>query len=117
MQSKEEKSASRILSAVDLEEASLALSKQAQVESFKEDYNDLQAHRALSSDSQLLPLQRNLMDGIIRVEGRLNKAPIQFEAKHQALLSPAHPFSRLLAQDIHERHFHVGREHTLALVR
>lgn len=40
-----------VLSAADLEEASLALSKQAQIESFKDDYKDLQANRALSSDS------------------------------------------------------------------
>lgn len=104
-------------SAADLEEASLALCKQAQIDSFKDDYEDLQANRALSSNSPLLPLQPVLVDGIIRVGGRLTKAPIPFEAKHQALLSPVHPQSRLLVQDIHERHFHVGREHTLALVR
>ena len=106
-----------VLSAADLEEASMALCKQAQVESFKDDYKDLAANRALSSNSSILPLQPVLVDGIIRVGGRLTKAPIPYEAKHQALLSPGHPLSRLLAQDIHERHFHVGREHTLALVR
>jgi len=37
--------------------------------------------------------------------------------QHQALLSPGHPLSRLLAQVIHEQHFHEGREHTLAPVR
>ena len=106
-----------VLSTADLEEASMALCKQAQVESFKDDYKDLAANRALPSNSSILPLQPVLVDGIIRVGGRLTKAPIPYEAKHQALLSPGHPLSRLLAQDIHERHFHVGREHTLALVR
>ncbi|PFX34669.1 hypothetical protein AWC38_SpisGene505 [Stylophora pistillata] len=105
------------LSAADLEGAPLALCKQAQIESFKDDYEDLQAYRALSSNSPLLPPQPVLVDGIIRVGGRLTKAPVPFEAKHQALISPVHPLSRLLVQDIHERHFHVGREHTLALVR
>ena len=89
----------------------------AQIESFKEDYKDLQANRALSLNSSLLPLQPVLVDGIMRVGGRLDKAPIPFEAKHQVILPPAHPLSRLLVQDLHEKHSHVGREHTLALVR
>ena len=53
----------------------------------------------------------------MRVGGRLDKAPIPFEAKHQVIPPPAHPLSRLLVQDLHEKHLHVGREHTLALVR
>ncbi|KAL9974310.1 hypothetical protein ACROYT_G011331 [Oculina patagonica] len=107
----------KYLSTVDLQEALLALCKQAQIESFKEDFRDLQANRALAPSSSLLPLQPALVDGVIRVGGRLNKAPIPFEAKHQVILSPTHPLSRLLVQDIQKRHFHVGREHTLALVR
>ena len=106
-----------VLGAANLEEASMALCKQAQVELFKDDYKNLEANQALSSNSPLLQLQPVLVDGVIRVGGRLTKAPIPYEAKHQALLSPGHPLSRLLVQDIHERHFHVGREHTLALVR
>ena len=105
------------MSATDLQEALLALCKQAQIKSFQDDYKDLQANRTLAPNSSLLPLQPVLVDGIIRVGGRLNKAPIPFEAKHQVLLSPAHPLSRSVVQDIHQRHFHVGREHTLALVR
>ena len=79
------------LSAADLEEASMALCKQAQVESFKDDYKDLEANRTLLSNSSILPLQPVLVDGIIRVGGRLTKAPIPYEAKHQVLLFPGHP--------------------------
>ena len=107
----------KVLNADDLIEATLALCQLAQIESFKEDYKDLQANRALSRNSSLLPLQPVLVDGIMRVGGRLDKAPIPFEAKHQVILPPAHPLSRLLVQDLHEKHLHVGREHTLALVR
>ena len=107
----------KVLNADDLTEATLALCQLAQIESFKEDYKDLQANRALSRNSSLLPLQPVLVDGIMRVGGRLDKAPIPFEAKHQVILPPAHPLSRLLVQDLHEKHLHVGREHTLALVR
>lgn len=104
-----------VLRAAALEEASMALCKQAQVVSFKEDYKEMEANR--TPNSSLLQLQPVLVDGIIRVGGRLTKAQIRYEAKHQVLLPPGHPLSRVLVQDIHERHFHVGREHTLALVR
>ena len=88
-----------------------------QIESFEEEYKKLQANRALSSKSPLLPLQPFFMEGVIRVGGRLNKAWIPFEAKHRAVLSPTHPLTRLLVQDLHEKHSHVGREHIFALVR
>ncbi|XP_068707240.1 uncharacterized protein [Montipora foliosa] len=88
----------------------------AQIESFEEEYKELQANRALLSNSPQLPLQPFLMEGVIRVGGRLNKAWIPFEAKHHAFLSPTHPLTRLLVQDLHEKHSQVGREHTLALV-
>ena len=90
-----------VLSAADLEAASMALSKQAQVKSFKYDYKDLEANQTLLSNSSILPLQPVLVDRIIRVGGWLTKALIPYEGKQQALLSPGHPLSRLLAQDIH----------------
>ena len=100
----------------DLKEASLALCQLAQIESFKEDYEDLQANRALPHNSSLLPLQPISLGRVIRVGGHLNKASIPFEAKHQMTLSPAHPISKFLLQDLHEKHLHDGREHTLVLV-
>lgn len=55
------------LNADDLKKASLALYKIAQIESFQEDYKDLQPEKALSSKSSLLPLQPVLVEGILRV--------------------------------------------------
>lgn len=107
----------KILSADDVVEASSALCRQAQIESFEEDYIALQSNKVLPRNSSLLRLQPVYVDGVIRVGGRLNKAPILFEAKHQVILPPVHPISKLLIQDVHERHLHVGKEHTLALVR
>ena len=54
-----------VLSAAALEEASMALCKQAQVVSFKEDYKEMEANR--TPNSSLLQLQPVLVDGIIRV--------------------------------------------------
>ena len=91
----------------DLEEALFAFCKIAQIELFKQGYKDLQASWELSSKSPLLPFHPVLTEGIVRVGGHLDEAPV---------LSPKHPLSRLLVQDLQKKHFHVGREHTLALV-
>ena len=77
----------------------------------------VQASWALSSKSPLLPLRPVLTEGIVRVGGHLDKALIPFEARHQVVLSPKDPLSRLLVQDLQNKHCQVGREHTLALVR
>ena len=92
-----------VFNPADLEEASMALCKQAQVESFKDDYKDLAANRALSSNSSILPLQPVLVDGIIRVGGRLTQAPIPYEAKHQALLSRGHLYQSKIISLGHPR--------------
>ena len=57
----------KTLCADELKEASLALCQLAQIESFKEDYEDLQANRALPHNSSLLPLQPIFLGGVIRV--------------------------------------------------
>ena len=101
----------------DFKEASFSLCKIAQIESFNQEYKDLQASWALSSKSPLLPLHPVLTEGIVRVGGHLDKAPVSFEARHQVVLSPKHPLSRLLVQDLQKKHFHVEREQTLTLVR
>ena len=67
------------LTADDLKEALFALFKIAQIESFKQKYKDLQASWALSSKSPLLPLRPVLTEGIVRVGGHLDKAPIPIE--------------------------------------
>ena len=100
----------KISTADDLKEGSLASCKIAQIKSFGEGYKDPQATQALSK-SPLLPMRPVLTEG-----GRLYKALIPFEANHQVLVSPKHPLYRLLVQDLHKKHFHVRREHVLALV-
>ena len=82
-----------MLCADDLKEVSIALCQLAQIESFKEDYEDIQANKALLHNSSLLPVQPIFLGGVIRVGDRLNNASIPFEEKHQLILSPAHPSS------------------------
>ena len=49
--------------------------------------------------------------------GRICHADVPENAKHQVILAKDHPLSLLVIQNIHKENFHVGREHTLALLR
>ena len=58
-----------------------------------------------------------LVDGLIRVGGRLHSAPIDADAKHPVILPKGHPLVILLVRYYHRECGHSGIEHTLALAR
>ncbi|XP_048581431.1 uncharacterized protein LOC116618474 [Nematostella vectensis] len=105
------------LVAEEMKDSRLELCRIAQLEMFPDEYAALQNGKPIASHSRILPLQPVLIDRVIRVGGRLKDAPVSFEEKHQIVLLSGHPLSSLIAQDFHQRNRHVGREHTLALVR
>ena len=51
------------------------------------------------------------------VGGRLKQANIPTNSKNQIILPKDHYLSRLLIKEIHKQNAHVGREHTLSLLR
>ena len=51
--------------------------------------------------------------GILRVGGRLGRAPVPHPAKHPIIMSPRSDLTRLIVRDIHERLMHSGLQHTL----
>ena len=55
--------------------------------------------------------------GCLRVGGRLKKANIPLEAKHQLILPIDHHVTRLLFENVHKRLAHCGREHLVASMR
>ena len=54
---------------------------------------------------------------ILRVGGRLKNANAHPDVKHQVILSSHHHLSKLIISDIHFKNAHIGREHTLYLLR
>jgi len=51
------------------------------------------------------------------VGGRLKSSFLPYATKHPILLPGIHPFSRLIIQHEHEKHFHAGAQATLAAIR
>ena len=71
------------LTLVELQRASKAITQLVQRQHFREEYMALKEGRQVKCNSSLATLSPILADGIIRVGGRIHRAPITFEAAHQ----------------------------------
>ena len=58
-----------------------------------------------------------IQDGILRVGGRLRKAPLTYDQKHPILLPASSHISKLIMRDVHCRKGHPGWEKTLCQSR
>ena len=58
-----------------------------------------------------------MVDGVISVGGRLERASIGLSDKHSMILPSKHHVTDLLIRDCHERESHVGTGQVLASVR
>ena len=56
-------------------------------------------------------------DGVLRVGGRLSKAPLDFDARHPIILPADSWFTRLIIAHYHELVGHSGINHTFAALR
>ncbi|XP_070162567.1 uncharacterized protein [Polyergus mexicanus] len=105
------------LSASDCNTARLFWIKKIQAELFPTEINALSKNKSLSSRSSLLSLRPFLdRDGILRVGGRLNKAPLPTSVRHPTLLS-SHPLVTLIVNQTHLRALHAGPQLTLNILR
>ena len=105
------------LSSKQLIESKKQLYRIAQIESYPTEYQNLSNNKPIPIRSKLIPLRPIMVDGLIRVGGRIGLAHVAYESKHQVILSPKHYISTLIVLHIHTTNFHVGRNLTIALTR
>ena len=67
--------------------------------------------------SQLNKLNPILVDGILRMGGRFERATISFNAKHPMILPPHHHVTDLIIQHYHRQEGHMGPTQVLATIR
>ena len=92
--------------------------KLIQAQSYKSEIAALQQKQPLPSKSPLLSL-RPFLDsvGLLRVGGRLQNAPIPFDAKHQMLLPRQHHFVKSYIRYVHLRLLHASSQTVMAEIR
>ena len=121
--------APNIVVPIDVEEiqgAETEILKYIQEESFKEERDVLskvgqQTHsrcaKALKKSSKISNLDPVMKGGLLRVGGRLGRAPIDEDAKHPTILPKNHHVVLLIVSHYHHLSGHSGVEYTLSLIR
>ena len=83
-----------------------------------DDVKGQRVKNAAGRNSPLRELDPSLSeDGLIRVGGRLGRAPISDEARHQVILPRQHHVVELIIRHYHEVSGHSGQEYVLSLIR
>ena len=105
----------------EMSAAELEILKCVQLHYFPEELQSLTnsgvdvAH--VKKTSGLRSLDPVLVDGLIRVGGRLGLAPASFDSKHQIILPKSDHVSTLIIEHCHLVSGHSGREYVLSLLR
>ena len=108
---------SSTLSLKELEQARNEVVRFVQRQHFYEEYLALNGGGQVKCHSKLANLSPILSNGLIRVGGRIHRAPIAFEAAHPVILPKAHPVTALIVRYYHHILGHAGREHVLSVMR
>ncbi|XP_066945208.1 uncharacterized protein [Macrobrachium rosenbergii] len=86
-------------------------------ESQENNHEEDKREHSLPKTSTIFRLDPVLIDGTLRVGGRLSKAAMDSDVKHPMLLPQHSHVTTLIVRDAHERLGHAGRNHTIAAIR
>ena len=107
------------LRASDLRRSEIVIVQWVQRFSFPEEVNLLQTGKSdlLVKTSKLASLNPVLIEGVLRVGGRIGKAPLSTDLKHPIIIPADSHIAELIIRDVHEKTGHGGREQVLSRVR
>ena len=84
---------------------------------YREEPSAIQPSRKpLKKSSRLYKLDPIVIDGLLHVGGRLRKASLPIESKHQIIIPKEDQVTRVIIDDYNKACGHSGREHVLASV-
>ncbi|XP_037295468.1 uncharacterized protein LOC119189550 [Manduca sexta] len=105
-------------STTELEKSLISITHFSQQEMFPEEYNILKLGQKLPRKSRLLPLTPFIdSQDVIRVGGRLENSPYDFNVKHPIVLCSKHIFTKLIFQMQHVKLLHAGPQLLLSHIR
>lgn len=108
---------SRGISIAETQTSTQKIVQLVQRQRFPDEIDSLSDGRQVKGQSKLANLSPVLIEGTIRVGGRIRHAPILFDATHPMLLPKDHPISTAIVRHYHETLGHAGREHVLSAIR
>lgn len=106
----------------ELQASSVEILKHVQQDAFPEEFSSLLSvsqvtSQTVKASSPLRRLSPVMMNGILRVGGRLERAPIGFDAKHAVILPKNGPVTSMIVRHYHLLEGHSGPNHTLTSIR
>ncbi|BES89486.1 Hypothetical protein NTJ_02294 [Nesidiocoris tenuis] len=102
----------------EFREAEVTLLRMVQSQSFSDEMKQLSKSEPLQRKNKISNLCPFLDDeGLIRVGGRIQNAPVPYDQKHQVLLPKNHHVTKLIIRAEHLRALHAGPQSTLSAVR
>ena len=84
---------------------------------FPDEIESSSGGRQINNSSKFVSISPVLIEGTLRVGGRIRHAPIPFDATNPMLLPKDHPISTLIVRYYQETLRHAGREHVLSALR
>lgn len=104
------------LSVSDLNAAEKAVYCFVQKQAYPEEVAALQ-RGTLKRTSHLFKLDPQIVDGVLRVGGRLHRSALPEDTKHPVILPKSSHVSTLILRHIHQKVGHGGRNHMLSTLR
>ncbi|XP_054708422.1 uncharacterized protein LOC129218221 [Uloborus diversus] len=102
----------------DLQRARAILVNKVQARHFGPELAALKNKKGISGSSKISSLNPFVdSNDNLRVGGRLTKAQIEFDAKHQLILPQHSKLTYLIFESFHKRYFHIGAQGLLHFVR
>jgi hypothetical protein len=109
LEAEAEKRKSGELTCSEIQEGHLHWIKYVQQSEFAAELKSLRSGNAIPSTSKLCQLHPFVdLRGILRVGGRLQKAEIPEETKHQIIMPHNHPLTHFIIQEYHKINSHAG---------
>lgn len=118
------------ISTIEMKDAEQSIIKCVQEGHFKEEIESLKVTKnneegtssgprpsCVKKSSSVFSLDPVLIDGVLRVGGRLRRASLPQDAKHQIILPKNHHVTNLIVRHYHLVSGHSGREYVLSLLR
>ena len=101
----------------ELQSGERAIIKAVQTRRFGEERLSLEEAKKVKKSSHIISLDPVLIEGTLRVGGRLQNSPLKNATKHPAILLKDHHIASLIVRHHHGISGHSGLEHTLSLIR
>lgn len=105
------------LSADEIREAMLLVVRLIQRETFQQEISALMDGEDVKHRLNGLRAFLDPKDNILRVGGRIKRAFIPYDSRHQMLLPAKHPTTEALVRYLHLENLHIGQKGLLAVVR